>query len=150
MSFHRRHGRFEGGVEEFVAVCPLAAAVARLAGVHFNVVSPPAQSFWRWRGGICRRMPAGRCRSSLRRRAFLILFLRRHGRFESDGEEFVAVCPLVAAVLRLAGVHFERRFTAGGIVLKVAARNLSPCARWPLPFLASPACIFYSVSPSER
>ena len=106
MLFHRWRDSFEGDVEEFVAVCPLAAAVARLAGVHFNVVSPPAQSFWRWRGGICRRMPAGRCRSSPRRRAFLILFHRRHGRFDSDGEEFVAVCPLAAAVLRFAGVHF--------------------------------------------
>ena len=77
-------------------------------------------------------------------------FHRRHGRFEGGVEEFAAVCPLAAAVLRLAGVHFECRFTAGAIILKVEWRNLSPCARWPLPLLTSPACIFNSVSPPER
>ena len=32
--------------------------------------------------------------------------LRRRDRFDDGGEEFVSVCPLVAAVARLAGVHF--------------------------------------------
>ena len=51
-------------------------------------------------------VPAGRYRCSPRQRAFFILFLRRLGRFDGGGEEFVSVCPLVAAVARLAGVHF--------------------------------------------
>ena len=45
-----------------------------------------------------------------------ILFHRRHGRFDGDGEEFVSVCPLAAGGSRLAGVHFECRFTAGMVV----------------------------------
>ena len=105
MSFHRCRDCFDDGVEEFVSVCPLAAVVLRLTGVHFFLISPPAQSFRRWRGGICRRMPAGRSRFLPRRRAFLILFHRRRDRFEGGVEEFVAVCPLVAAVFCLAGVQ---------------------------------------------
>ena len=131
----------------------------------FYSVSPPTWSFRRWRGQICRILHAGRCRSSPRRRAFFILFLRRLGHLDGAGGEFAAFCPLAAAVLRLAGVHFlfcfsagccrsllRRRaflisFSAGAIVLTVAGRNLSPFARWPLPFFASPACIFNLVSP---
>ena len=113
--FLRRRYRLHGGVDEFAAFCTLAAAVLRLAGVHFYSVSPPALSSSRWRGRICRLLHAGCCRSLLRRRAFLILFLRRRYRFGDD-----------------------------------AARNLSPCARWSLPFLIIPACIFYSVSPPAR
>ena len=113
----------------------------------FNSVSPPARSPRRWRGGICRLMPAGRCRSLLRQRAFLILFLRRHDRFESAGGEFAAFCTLATAVPRLAGVHFSFCFSAGAIVFTVAWTNLPPFARWPLPFFASPACIFNLVSP---
>ena len=78
-------------------------------------------------------MPAGRCRFSPNRRAFFILYLRRHGRFGCAGGEFASICPLVAAVLYLAGVHF---FTAGMIILTLAAGNLPPYARWPLPFFA--------------
>ena len=69
-------------------------------------------------------MPAGRSRSSPRRRAFFILFLLRLGRLDRDGRDFASMCPLAAAVLRLAGVHFECRFTAGMIVSTVAWRNL--------------------------
>ena len=69
-------------------------------------------------------MPAGPCCSSPRRRAFLILFLRRRDRFEGGVEEFAAVCPLAAAVLRLAGVHISFCISAGLIVSPVAAGNL--------------------------
>ena len=113
----------------------------------FYSISPPAWLFRRWRRGICLLLPAGRCRSSLCRRAFFILFLRRHGRFDDGGEEFASFCPLAAVVARLAGVHFSFYFSAGMIVLTMAVRNLPPFARWPLAFFASPACIFYSVSP---
>ena len=113
--FLRRRYRLHCGVDEFAAFCTLAASVLRLAGVHFYSVSPSALSSSRWRGRICRLLPAGCCRSLLRRRAFLILFLRRRYRFGDD-----------------------------------AARNLSPCARWSLPFLIIPAYIFYSVSPPAR
>ena len=106
MSFHRRHGRFEGGVEEFAAVCPLAAAVLRLAGVHFECRFTAGAIILKVAWGICLRVPAVRCCCTLRRRAFLILFLRRRDRFEGGVEEFAAVCPLAPAVLRLAGVHF--------------------------------------------
>ena len=40
------------------------------------------------------------------------------------------MCPLVAAVLRPAGVHISSHFPAGMVVSTVAARNLSPFARW--------------------
>ena len=62
-------------------------------------------------------MPAGCCCSSPRRRAFFTLFHRRSDSFEGGVEEFVSVYPLVAVVARLAGVHFECRFTAVVIVL---------------------------------
>ena len=78
-------------------------------------------------------MPAGRYRSLPSRRAFFISFPRRHGRFAAAGGEFASVCPLAAAVLYLAGVHF---FTAGMIILTLAAGNLPPYARWSLPFFA--------------
>ena len=58
-----------------------------------------------------------------------------------------SVCPLVAAVFRLAGVHFSFCISAGMVVSAVPAGNLPPCARWSLPFFASPACIFHFVSP---
>ena len=82
-----------------------------------------------------------------RRRAFFIQFPRRHDRFAGGGVEFVSECPLGAAVARLAGVHFSFSFPAGMIISALGEENLSPCARWPLPFLVSPACIFHSVSP---
>ena len=106
----------------------------------FNLVSPPALLSSRWRGRICRLLPAGCCRSLLRRRAFLISFLRRRYRFHGGGDEFVSFCPLAAAVLRLAGVHFLFCFSAGAIVFTVAWTNLLLFARWLLPFFASPAC----------
>ena len=182
----RRRDRFDGGGEEFASFCTLAAAFARLAGVHFlfcfsagmvvstvawrNLspcarwplpffaspacifysVSPPDRAPRRCRRGFCLLLHAGRYRSSLCRRAFLILFLRRHGRFDGGAEEFISFCTLAAAVLRLAGGHFLFYFSAGMVVSTVPARNLSPFARWPLPLLASPACIFHSISPPAR
>ncbi|MFQ9800596.1 MAG: hypothetical protein ACLR23_18615 [Clostridia bacterium] len=67
----RRRYRFDGGGEEFVSFCTLAAAVLLL-----------------------------------RRRAFLISFLRRLGHLDGGGDEFAAFCTLAAAVLCFAGVHF--------------------------------------------
>ena len=106
MSFHRRHGRFDGDGEEFATVCPLAAGVARLAGVHFEcrftavvivlaVAWRNLSPYARWPQSFF-ALPA----------CIFFSFHRRRNRFDGDGEEFVAVCPLVAAVLRLAGVHF--------------------------------------------
>ena len=40
IQFSRRHGRFAGGGVEFATECPLGAAVARLAGVHFSFSFP--------------------------------------------------------------------------------------------------------------
>ena len=57
------------------------------------------------------------------------------------------MCTLVAAVLNHTGVHFLFCFSAGSVTSTVPAVNLPPFARWPLPFFASPAYIFYSVSP---
>ena len=37
--------------------------------------------------------------------------------------------------------------SAALIVSTLAAENLSSFARWPLPFLTSPACIFLPISP---
>ena len=104
---------------------PLLASPACI----FHSVSPPAWLFRRWRRGICLLLHAGRCRSSLCRRAFLILFLRRRDRFDDGGEEFASFCPLAAGFLRLAGVHFLSRFSAGPGVSTL------------------PACIFHPVSP---
>ena len=86
-------------------------------------------------------MPAVRCCCTLRRRAFLILFLRRRDRFEGGVEEFAAVYPLAAAVLRLAGVHFSSCFSDGMVVSNLSVENLPPYARWPQSFFAMPACI---------
>ena len=116
----------------------------------FHPVSLPARSFRRWRRRICLRVPAGRCRSLPRRRAFIILFFRRQNRFDCDGVEYVSVCPLAAVVLRHAGVHLSFCFSAGKIVSTVMAWNMSPCARWPVSFFTSPACIYHSVSPPAR
>ena len=89
----------------------------------YHSVSPPARSSRRWRRGISLRVPAGRCRSSPRRRAFIILFLRRQDRFEIGGVEYVSVCPLAGVVLSLAGVHFSFCFSAGKIASPLAAWN---------------------------
>ncbi len=70
-------------------------------------------SFRRLRRRICHRVPAGPCCSSPHRRAFLIANPRRHDRFAVGDGEYVSVCPLVAAVLHLAGVHFSFHFPAG-------------------------------------
>ena len=61
--------------------------------------------------------------------------------------KFVSVCPLVAVVVRHAGVHFSFCIPAGMVVSPLAAENLAPYARWSLSLLASPACIFRFVSP---
>ena len=113
----------------------------------FHDVSPPAWSSRRWWRGIWLRVPAGPCCCAPSRRAFFILFLRRHGRLDGSGEKFGCVCPLATAVARQAGVHFSSCFSAGMVVLTVAARNLAACARWPQPLRAKPACIFHPVSP---
>ena len=104
-------------------------------------------SFRRLRRRICHRVPAGPCCSSPHRRAFLIANSRRRARLAAWGVEYVSVCPLVAAVLRLAGVHFLSRIPAGVIVSPLETENMSPCARWSLPFFILPACIFHSISP---
>ena len=92
-------------------------------------------------------MPAGCSRSSPRRRAFFILLPRQLGRFGCAGGEFASVCPLAAAILHLAGVHFSFCISAGMVVSTVMGRNLPPYARWPLSFFAMPACIFHPISP---
>ena len=115
----------------------------------FNPVSPPTWSFRRCRRGICLLLPAGRYRSSPHRRAFLILFLRRIGRLDSAGGDFASFLHAGLCLSSFAGVHFSSRFSAGMVVSTVVAWNLSPCARWPLPLLASPACIFNLVSPPD-
>ena len=91
-----------------------------------------------------------RCRSSPCRRAFFILFPRRHGRFDCAGGELAPVCPLAAAVLCHAGVDISSRFPAGMVVSTVAAWNLPPYARWLQPFFAPPACIFHPITPPAR
>ena len=111
----------------------------------FYPVSPPPWPFRRCRRVISLRVHAGPCCSSLHRRAFFIPFLRRLGRFDDAGGQFPSVCTLAPAVPRFTGVHFLSRFSAGLDVSTMPARNLPPFARWPLPFLASPACIFLPV-----
>ena len=113
----------------------------------FHSVSPPAWASRRWRRAFCLLLHAGLCTSSPRRRAFFILFLRRLGRFDDGGVQFASLCTLASALPRLTGVHFSSHFSAGLDVSTLTAYNLPPCARWPLPSLASPACIFHSISP---
>ena len=142
----RRPDRFDGGGREFVCARWPMSLFASPACI-FYFVSPPVWSFRRWRRGICLRVPAGRCYCSPRRRAYFILYLRRRDRFDGGGGEFASVCPLAVAIVRLTGVHISSCISAGLIVSTVAAENLPPSARWPQPLFASPACIFYSVSP---
>ena len=113
----------------------------------FHSVSPPAWASRRWRRGFCLLVYADLCPSSPHRRAFFISFLRRHDHLDADGGDFASVCTLASALLRLTGVHFSFYFSAGLGVSTMAAGILPPCARWPLPSLASPACIFHSISP---
>ena len=113
----------------------------------FHSVSPAAWAFRRWRRGFCLRVYAGLYPSSPHRRTFFILFLRRLGRLDDGGVHFASSCTLASALPRLAGVHFSFCFSAGLGVSTMAAYNLPPCVRWPLPFLASPACIFLPISP---
>ena len=113
----------------------------------FHSVSPPAWAFRRWWRGFCLLLHAGLCLSSSRRRAFFILFLRQLGCFDDAGGDFASVCTLASAFLHLTGVHFLFCFSAGLDVSTMPAGNLPLCARWPPPFLASPACIFLPVSP---
>ena len=182
--YPRRHDRFGAGGGEFGTVCPPAAAVARLTGVHFSFSIPAGMIVLALPAGIWHRVPAGRCRCSPCRRAFFVLYPRRYGRLAAGSEEFTTVCPPAVAVVRHAGVHFSFSIPAGMIVSPLAARNLPPCARrplltspagifrfvsppvwssrlcrrgnlspyarWSLPFLAMPACIFRFVSPPVR
>ena len=104
----------------------------------FRFVSPPVWSSRRWQRRIWHRVPAGRCRYSPRRCAFFVLYPRRYDRFGAGGGEFGAVCPPVAAVVRLTGVHFSSYFPASLFVSPLPAVNLSSAG--PLPFLISPAC----------
>ena len=76
-----------------------------------------------------------------------IPYLRRYGRLDAAGVQFASSCTLTPALPRLTGVHFSSHFSAGLDVSTLTAYNLPPCARWPLPSLASPACIFHSISP---
>ena len=130
---------------------------------------PPACSSRRLGRRICLRVPAGPCCSSPRRRAFFIANPRRRNRLAvGDGEyatvcplvaavlhlaawglEYAAVCPLALAVLRLTGVHFSFHFPAVMVVSTVPAGNMSPRARWSLPFFILPACIFIA-NPRRR
>ena len=89
---------------------------------------------------------AGLCRPSPHRRAFFISFLRQHDHLDADGGDFASLCTLTSALLRLTGVHFLSRFSVGMIISTLTAGILPPCVRWPLPFFASPACIFHSIS----
>ena len=50
-------------------------------------------------------------------------------------------------VCRESGLNGCADFSASLAVSTMPARNLPPCARWSLLFLASPACIFLSISP---
>ena len=63
------------------------------------------------------------CRSSPSRRAFFVPFLRWLGRFDTGGVEYATFCPLVPAVLHLAGVHFSFCFSTGLIVSTLPAGN---------------------------
>ena len=145
--YPRRHDRFGAGGGEFGTVCPPAAAVARLTGVHFSFSIPAGMIVLALPAGIWHRVPAGRCRCSPCRRAFFVLYPRRYGRLAAGSEEFTTVCPPAVAVVRHAGVHFLSRIPAGMVVFALAAENLAPCARWSLPLFAMPACIFRFVSP---
>ena len=60
------------------------------------------------------------------------------------------MCPLAGVVLHLAGVHLSFCISAGKIVSKLAAWNMSSCARWSLAFFTLPACIFHPVSLPAR
>ena len=113
----------------------------------FYPVSPPAWTSRRCRRAICLRLHAGLCLSSPRRRAFFFLFPRQLDHLDDAGGQSASVCTLVSAFLHLAGVHFLSCFSADLAVSTMPAGNLPPCARWPLPVLASPACIFLPVSP---
>ena len=110
----------------------------------FHSVSPPAWPFRRCRREIYRRVHAGPCCSSPRQRAFFFPFLRRLGRFDDAGGQFPSMCTFAPAFPRLPGVHFSFHFSSGLAVSMLPAGILSPFARWPPPFLPSPACIFLS------
>ena len=113
----------------------------------FHSVSPPAWSSRRWRHGICLRMPAGCSRSSPRRRAFFILFPRRHGHLAAGGSEFCHLMPAGRSHSPSSRRAFFILFPAGMVVSPLPAWNLPPCARWLQPFFAPPACIFHPISP---
>ena len=116
------------------------------ACIFYTAVTPLCPSRL-CRRGFCLFVHAGLHLFSHHRRAFFMLFLRQLGRFDDAGEKFTGVCTLVPAVPRLASVHFSSHFSAGLAVSTMPVGNFPPCARSPLPFLDSPACIFLSISP---
>ena len=91
----------------FATMCPLAAAVLYLAGVHFSFCSPPVWSSRRCRRGICLHVPASRSRSSPCRRAYFIPLPRRLGRLDCAGGEFASVCPLACKKGAVAELRFQ-------------------------------------------
>ena len=101
----RRRDRFDVAARNLPPFARWPLPLLALPACIFYSVSPPAWSFRRCRGGICLLLHAGRWLCSPRRRAFFILFLRRHGCFDDGGEEFVSFCTLAAAFLHLAGVQ---------------------------------------------
>ena len=113
----------------------------------FLPISPLAWASRICRRGFCLCLHAGPCCSPPRRRAFFFPFLLRLEHLDDAGGQFASVCTLASAFLRLTGVHFSFCFSASLGVSTLVAGILPPFARWPLPFLASPACIFHSVSP---
>ena len=137
--FLRRLGRFDAAGIEFATFCPLVSAVLHLAGVHFHPISPPVRSFRRCRHRICYLLPAGLCRSSPSRRAFLIPFLRVLGRFNCAGGEFCHLLPAGPAVAHLAGVHFHP--------ISPPVRSSRLCRRGICLFLPAGRCRW---SPSRR
>ena len=162
--FLRRHDRFDCDGKEFSTFCTPASAFLHHSGGDFaslctlaagNLspfarwplpfltspaciflpISPPPWQFRLCRRRFCLRLHVGRCLFSPRRRAFFFLFLRRLGRFDSAGGDFVFVCTPVSAFARLTGVHFSFHFSAALIVSTLAAENLSSFARWASAFL---------------
>ena len=146
--FLRRLGRLDCDGGDFPSVCTLVPCLSPPHRRAFFFPFLLRLGRFDCDGGdfpsVCTLVP---CLSSPHRRAFFFPFLRRLGRFDTAGGQFPSVCTLAPAVPRFTGVHFLSRFSAALDVSTLPAGNFPPCARWPLPFFASPACIFYPVSP---
>ena len=95
------------GAGNFVTLCPLAAAILHLAGVHFSFCSPLVWSSRRCRRGICHHVPAGCSCSLSSRRAYFIPLPRRLGRLDCAGGEFASVCPLACKKGAVAELRFQ-------------------------------------------